>query len=120
MSTKMHDSIRGDQITVASLSIDRVKGTGLKAMAGIVDSSTGQTHAWMDGDRVTWSSETTEVLEKLMGCIERDLLRAHFTNSEGAAASSGGPSPTESSVGLNVPASGLGEHVGSESGPKSI
>lgn len=120
MSTKVQGSLRGDQLTVATLSIDKLKGQSLKVLAGFTDSSTGQTHGYMDDSNVTWSAETAAALEELLGCVERDLVRAHFEDEDGRATpDTGNPTLVANEQGLNVPPTGLREHVGT-SGPDSI
>jgi hypothetical protein len=115
MSTKISGRLKADQISIAKLTVDKLRDPPkMEVLAGLTDSVTGKTHGWLDQTSVVWSDETKRALVVLMACLEEDLARTHLHGDAYL-----GP-PTEDSPGLRVPSEGLGEYLGPGDNTRSI
>lgn len=103
-----------DGLVVATLDADFTKATiVLRARAGFVNTKTGQTHGWTDGDGGIWSQRSMQKLAELRASLEEDLAARHLSQSgfeeesKPKTASSGEPG-------------GLTEHLGSKDPTPSV
>ena len=110
----INGTLKADQLVLGKFSVDWLRETmRVTALAALVNSKTGQTHAFIDGAGVQWSTDTKRALDELRVCMESDLARVHL---EGASVVE--QTLASGSAGLKV--SGLGEHLGTTDGVPSI
>lgn len=77
----------------------------LKVKAAFVDTKTGHTHGWTNGEGPIWSKNTMDILGKLREAMEDDLARLHLTDGSTVPEATGGA--------VEAGGGGLGEHLGS-------
>jgi hypothetical protein len=106
-------SLKVDQLTLGRVKVDWMKQQGLQVevLAGLVDTKTGKTRAWVDGTGIIWSEKTGRALEALRQAIEEDMAKEHLTGS--------GETLSESR-GVKIPSTGLAEHLGTSDEPPSV
>lgn len=98
----INGSPKFDGLAIGSIEVDFTKQTiQLKAVAGFINTATGDTHGWTRGEGGIWSTETLQKLQELREAMEKDLARLHF---EGAV-------KKESKV-LDQGTAGIGEFLG--------
>jgi len=96
-----------DGLVVFTLSADFSQATlSLKARAAFVNTKTGQTHGWTDGDGSMWSRNSMQKLAELRAALEDDLANRHFGGSVHEEAARAAP--------VVPPSGGLGEHLNSQ------
>jgi hypothetical protein len=77
----------------------------MKAKAAFVDSRTGATHGWTEGNQ--WSHGTIEKMRELVLLMEADMARQHFES----GGSTESPIDPTAKPGMS---GGLGEHIGGD------
>jgi hypothetical protein len=102
-------TLRGSELVLGRLTVDWLTQPSLTitALAAIVDSTTGATHAWLDGRQVAWSSHTAKALEALRKSVESDMAAVHLIG--------GGATGPVDERGLEASEGGLSEHLGTAS-----
>lgn len=101
-------TLKADQVNIGRITIDWMKQQGMlvQILAGLIDTTTGNTRGWMDGTGIIWSEKTGRAMEALRQCMEEDLAREHLTAAQGYLSTSNAP------PGLTLPPGGIGEYVG--------
>ncbi len=98
-------TLKADALTIARITLDFLQNPiKTHALAGLVDSRTGDTFGWTEVDGGAWSPETRTKIQELRESMERDIAKRVFT-SAGIDESNG--------KGMRVEG-GLGEHLGTE------
>jgi len=98
----INGSPKFDGLAIGNIEADFTKQTiQLKAVAGFVNTTTGDTHGWTRGEGGVWSTDTLQRLKELREAMERDLANLHF---EGAV-------KKEAKV-LDQGSPGIGEFLG--------
>ena len=107
-------TVVADTLSVARITVDLLRNpVKVHALAGIVNSTTGQTVAWTEGSGGVWSASTMAKLRELRESMETDLGAKIFGDN---AVNTGGPlAPT-----TPTKPSGLGEHIGDAAEPPSV
>jgi len=68
-----------DGMVVFTIAVDFTKpNVSLSARAAFVNTATGQTHGWTDGDGGMWSAGTMRKLADLRSALESDLGAKHL------------------------------------------
>lgn len=106
-------ALKADQLTLGKLSIDWLVQAGIRitVLAGLVDTRTGKSRAWVDGTGIVWSERTTKAMEALRLSMEGDLAAEHLA---------GGTVAAGEGKGLQLPAPGLSEHLGTNDEVPSV
>lgn len=100
-------SILFDGIAITTVEADILKKS-LTARAAFVDTRKGTTHGWTEGNGTIWSETTKKLFEELIGSMERDLGRLHFTSM---------PNMPSRETGIDLSTGGLGEHLSDKDAP---
>ena len=106
--------LKADQLNLGRITIDWMKQQGLQVqvLAALVDTQSGKSRAWVDGTGIIWSEKTGKALEALRLAVEEDLAREHLSGVVGEGASE--------QRGVQLPATGLAEHLGTTDEPPSV
>ena len=99
-------TLRADELKVSKIDVDFLTNpVKVRVLLAFVDTSTGHTIAWANGDGGMWSTETKQKLRELCDSMEEDAARQLLSEHSSVPAKS---SPAKTPVG------GIGEHLGDE------
>ncbi len=101
-------TLRADELKAAKVTIDLLANpTQIHTLFALVDTTTGRTLAWANGEGGMWSNETMQKLRELLEAMEEDAAKSLLSESSSAPAQSAGKKP---------PSGGIGEHLGDGDG----
>lgn len=99
-------TLKADELKVAKITASFLTNpVRIHALFALVDTTTGRTMAWSEGEGGLWSNETMTKFRELCALMEEDAAR--LVSGEHSTAAPGKPMPT----------GGLAEHLGDVDAP---
>lgn len=96
-------TLKADELKVAKISVNFLSNpVRVHSLFALVDTVTGRTVAWSEGEGGLWSNETMAKLRELCILMEEDAIK-HISSDQGFIPSQ---HPT-----ARVPAGGIAEHL---------
>lgn len=96
-------TLNADSLSIARFTVDMLQQTPkVHALTALVNTKTGKTLAWAEGEGGMWSNETMIKLKELLESAEADMAKALCVNTV----------DTSVSKSMTLDGAGLGEHLG--------
>lgn len=100
-------TLNADGLSIGRITVDLLQqNPKVTALAALINTKTGKTLAWSEGEGATWSNATMTKLKELREAMEEDMAKALFSEYTSSSRSVRG------GRGVNVDGAGLSEHLG--------
>lgn len=99
-------TLNADGLSIGRITVDLLQqNPKVTALAALINTKTGKTLAWSEGEGGVWSNSTMAKLKELREAMEEDMAKALFSEYTSTHRSVRGR-------GVSVDGAGLSEHLG--------